>query len=278
MIESVLKEYLTHAGDLPGHPAELFVEPQFVDTEITCTNRNDARRHLQNRLGVNSYFVSRRPANSGHSAVVMSRITTERDNHLRGEVPWPQAYIQFELYGKDPDAGYRNDVHAQLLRLALNSYRGYMGARNLIWIESVTILRDSDRVIKPADASDHWSHLRSFDAMVRHYEAVPDYPTNPLLAKLEATATGADVRLVDATMPLPGDPIADVQWIIRTSPTGSPVMDFHGPPDLPASQGAGLNRDVTVTISGPVETIYVNHVVKTTSGRTSTSDQLAIDL
>ena len=273
MIAKALFEYLTTPGPVTAGVIP-FVEPQIVSSDIVCVDRNDARRHLQNRVGSSSYYYDRRPQGTGHTAITFRRITGERDYHLQGEVPFPKTYFDVGIWGRDPDGAARNEITAALLRLAIGGFRGYWGSRPPVYISSCTLIRDSDRATRPVDGSDYWTHLRTFDAMIHHYEPVPDFATVEPEARFETVISGVSMRLRDTSPVVAGDPVVDIHWVVSEVDGGPAVHDFGGHPDTSSTGGGvvGLHRDQTVDITG-LDSLFITQTVTLKSGRTSTKTQ-----
>jgi hypothetical protein len=172
MISKALRNYLIFPGELTGHAATEFAEPQTLGG-LTLLTRNDARRYLRDRVG-DRIYAGRRPQEIGsaHTAVTLRQVASTPDLPLLGEIDSAETVIEVNTWTRGVDADYRGELCGRLIQIATS---GFVGSWDDLAIGGSSIERAGMQVFPPGGATDEWPFLWSFDIRVNHSQAAPLY-------------------------------------------------------------------------------------------------------
>ena len=168
MIELSLHDYLSIPRDLTDTADTEPFRNVIKIGDLVIANRNDARRHLQNRVGQRIY-AGRRLKNEGQSAVTIRRISGSPDDHLLGD-DRSTAILQVDTFTKGPGSFLDASIISELLRIAITRYRGNWGRATSAFVGTAQLERSSINQISPRDGTEYWTHRASFDYQINYIQ------------------------------------------------------------------------------------------------------------
>ncbi len=168
MILKATYDYLTDPIDAVAFADVPFRYPaEFAG--LIVTSRNDARRELRSRVGLEIYAARRPQKSSQHSAVTLRLISCNRELETVGEHDLAEAFVQVDCWARGGDAAQRSEVIATLVRLAT------VGSHSCTWgqvkILGVSIARESQQVQLSDQGSSVWDFSSSIDLRIHFAQA-----------------------------------------------------------------------------------------------------------
>lgn len=273
MILTGLYHYLTYAGDLPGHAADLFAAAQKVDGR-EILSRNDARRAIRDQVGNAVYeaAIPQTPA-SVVSAITLRGVTSDTEQALVGETGTASDLIELQIWTRGPHAPHRARVLGRLARIALSGYYGWLETTKETWSQDVAIERDGEFVTPPQDASDTWPHYLSMDLRCHWVAPSPVYPDTILAAIATVRAVpGGHVVSAKASHVPEGRPLQTVAIACRDAKNGNIVKQWSGVPAAVVSGVAGVSGlNIEAIVSGLPSSGWVDVTITDKNGNQSTT-------
>lgn len=154
--------------DLKQAIRDFLIDDRTLDDAV----RNDARIEIRNIVGDNIYD-GRKRQNAGAFAITLSTTGGLVSNGLSGPSDIAQPVIELTTWCKDGDGreGLRSSLDTSIKTL-LHQFRGKLNDSIMVQICNLEG-EPFDRQIAPIDASDGWTHSRSYSFMFGYTITVP---------------------------------------------------------------------------------------------------------
>ena len=154
--------------DLKQAIRDFMVDDRTLDDAV----RNNARIELRSIVGDHIYD-GRKKQNAGPHAITLAGLGGQTNNQLAGPAGIMTPVIDITTWSKDGDA--REAIRSRLdiaLRDLLHQFRGNLNSEIAVQICNLEG-EPFDRPISPIDASDGWTHRRSYSFMFAYVRTVP---------------------------------------------------------------------------------------------------------